>query len=119
MNWPNHPPAIRSLTVCPFEEDPGGYVEVIRTERLPAASTSPDRTVMCGYATDIGSWYFFDSLEPALALGRHARMSPDCTGYGVFEAAVETVFCTEHFNDERHLYYTGEELSRGPGAPAR
>lgn len=56
-----------------------------------------------GYAVGFGEWFFFDAKEPAVAFGRAARMSLDCHGYGVYEAAHETVCCDEH-GDERILH---------------
>ncbi|MEU1752664.1 hypothetical protein ABZ436_08435 [Micromonospora matsumotoense] len=52
-----------------------------------------DRRVLRGYAVGFGQWFFFPALEPAIAFGRAAHMSIDCTGYGVYEAAWKVIFC--------------------------
>lgn len=65
------------------------YDEVSTVDRLPREMTRDFKNVRRGYATTIGdnSWFWFRSLLPALAFGRAARMSIDCSFWDVFEAA--------------------------------
>jgi hypothetical protein len=39
-------------------------------------------------------------MAPAVAFGRAARMSLDCHGYGVYEAARDMMYCDHHRQDE-------------------
>ncbi|GAA2636736.1 hypothetical protein GCM10010399_82250 [Dactylosporangium fulvum] len=70
-------------------------------------ASGEDRIVRRGYGVGFGPnghWYFFEDIAPALAFGRAARMSLECSGYGVFQAAHELQFCLTHNADEvEHL----------------
>jgi hypothetical protein len=76
------------------------YFAVARCDVLPRAVRREDHVIVRGYAVGFGQWFFFDALEPAVAFGRAARMSYDCRGYGVYEAAQELQFCDIHDKDE-------------------
>lgn len=57
-----------------------------------------------GWAVGIAAgWFFFSDRAPATAFGRAARMSLSCSGWGLREAADETLFCDDH-GDERVLH---------------
>jgi len=43
---------------------------------------------------------FFPALEPAVTFGRAARMSLDCHGWGVYEAAQRWQYCQRHRMEE-------------------
>ena len=58
------------------------------------------------------------AFEPALAFGRAARMSLDCSAYGVYEAAQEILFCDRHDEDEVVLLVTGDRVDRKDGEVA-
>lgn len=81
----------------------GQYLAAVTCEVLPRAVNREGHVVTLGWAAGFGQWLFFEALEPALACGRAARMSMDCRGYGVYEAAHEQLFCTLHHQDERVL----------------
>jgi hypothetical protein len=85
----------------------GRYYAAARVDTLPEALSSDYRIIHRGYAVGFGKWYFFEALEPALTFGRAARMSVDCRGYGVYEAAEEVMCCTEHNHDEWALHVLG------------
>ncbi|WP_047892805.1 hypothetical protein [Micromonospora sp. RV43] len=95
--------------------DAGRYLAAVSCDRLPRQVSTDDRRVLHGYAVGFGQWFFFPALEPAITFGRAARMSIDCTGYGVYEAAWEVRFCPDHGTDERVLHLTGVSLDRQPG----
>ena len=80
----------------------GRYSAVVRGTELP----KPSRSVSAhGFAVrTIISWYFFDALAPAIALGRAARMSSDCHGFMIVRAAVEYMYCATHVDDEFVLH---------------
>lgn len=76
------------------------YLAAARCEALPKALHKDDHIIRRGYAVGFGRWFFFEALEPAVAFGQAARMSVDCHGYGVYEAAHELKFCDIHDKDE-------------------
>ncbi|MFE6510293.1 hypothetical protein ACFVBP_21685 [Nocardioides sp. NPDC057764] len=81
----------------------GTYYAVVKVDNLPSGSDLDDRYVRRGFAVNIQTgapWLFFTALPPAMAFGRAARMSADCGGYSVVEAAFERQFCDEHGDDE-------------------
>jgi hypothetical protein len=80
----------------------GRYFAAVECSRLPRRLTREDHVIRRGYAVGFGEWFFFDAIEPAITFGRAARMSIDCHGYGVYEAAHETRHCLRH-GDERVL----------------
>ena len=82
--------------------DAGAYLAAVRAEKFPSEYYSDDRIVRHGYGVGIGQWYFFDDFEPAFVFGRAARMSFDCSGWGVYRAAHVTQHCLRH-GDERVL----------------
>lgn len=85
-------------------------------DTLPDALHHDDHVVARGYAVGFGHWFFFPAIEPALAFGRAARMSAECSAYGVYEAARELQFCDEHQQDEYLLLIkNGDSLDRKPG----
>lgn len=90
-----------------FDNELGRYFAAGRVDELPEALGSDYRIIHRGFAVGFGKWYFFEALEPALTFGRAARMSPDCRGYGVYEAAEEVMCCTEHNRDEWALHIAG------------
>ncbi|MGI5292870.1 hypothetical protein ACQEVF_57500 [Nonomuraea polychroma] len=90
----------------------GQYLAAVHCGTLPQPFRRDDHTVSRGYAVGFGHWFFFDAIEPAIAFGRAARMSLDCHGYGVYEAAHEVMFCRHHGTDERVLLVTGDNLDR-------
>lgn len=95
----------------------GGYFAAVTVDALPRRVYRDHLHIAHGYAAGIGAWYFFPALEPALAFGRAARMSVDCSGYGVYAAALEVAHCLAH-GDERVLLVTGMfgvSLDRRPG----
>jgi hypothetical protein len=73
-----------------------GYFAAAACAQLPAARRGTYRVVERGWAVGIGQWFFFSAPEPAAAFGWAARMSVECSGYGVYEAARETLFCDRH-----------------------
>lgn len=79
---------------------PEAYLGVAEVRALPAERRREDHLITRGYAAGIGQWFFFPALEPAVAFGRAARMSTECSGYGVYEAARELKFCDWHLVDE-------------------
>lgn len=96
-----------------WDNELGRYFAAWYVESVPQESCTDYRMVSHGYAVGIGKWYFFDALEPAIAFGRAARMSLDCYGYGVYEAAHETQCCPEH-GDEFALHLIRGALDRKP-----
>lgn len=78
----------------------GGYLAAAACAQLPPALNRHEGGIARGWAVGIGEWFFFPAPEPAAAFGRAARMSFECTGYGVYEAARETLFCEAHDADE-------------------
>lgn len=98
-----------------FDNDLGQYFAAPHVDRLPAESYSDYRIVRRGYAVGIGTWFFFDAFEPAIAFGRAARMSIDCSGYGVYRATHEQLCCLEHHRDESVLHIAGLGLDRKDG----
>ncbi|MEU2639685.1 hypothetical protein ABZ591_35035, partial [Micromonospora fulviviridis] len=84
----------------------------MKLDALPRAVHRDDHVIRRGYAVGFGQWFFFDALPPAIAFGRAARMSTDCTGYGVYEAAQQLRFCDHHEVDEMVLLLTGTSLDR-------
>lgn len=98
------------------------YRAAVEVDALPRALHHDDHVVLRGYAVGIGQWFFFPAIEPALAFGRAARMSLDCSAYGVFEAAREILFCDRHDEDEvvllLLLLLTGDRVDRKDGEVA-
>lgn len=90
----------------------GGFFALNRTANVPNETHSDTHIVEHGYAVDFVPWMFFWTIEPAIAFGRAARMSPDCSRYGVFRAALERQHCPEHHADEIALYVAGPNLDR-------
>ncbi|MEV6965268.1 hypothetical protein AB0M47_09130 [Hamadaea sp. NPDC051192] len=83
---------------------------------LPRPLRNEDHIIRQGYGVGFGpggQWYFFEDIAPALTFGRAARMSLDCSGYGVFNAAHEVMFCDDHNTDERVLHLIGGDIDRG------
>ena len=76
--------------------EPGGYLAAAWVDSLPAESNAYDSFTERGWAVGFGQWYFFWAIEPAIAFGRAARMSVDCRGYGVYEAAYLHQECLDH-----------------------
>lgn len=93
----------------------GGYHAAVSCDPLPREVRRDDHRITRGYAVGVGQWFFFPGIEPALAFGRAARMSFDCSAYGVYEAAHELQFCYRHNVDERVLLLAGDNLDRKPG----
>lgn len=91
-----------------------GYDQVTKVTKLPKQMQSEARYVNHGYAACInqGSWFFFDSLLPALAFGRAARMSAQCSSYTVVEAAHEARSDEAEGKDRRVLHVTDRSLDR-------
>ena len=87
--------------------DAGTDRRLARVDALPRELHRDDHVVRRGYAVEFGQWFFFPAIEPALAFGRAARMSLDCSAYGVSEAAQEIQFCDRHDEDEVVLLVTG------------
>jgi hypothetical protein len=83
--------------------DAGGYFAAVACDLLPQPMTREEHVIRRGYAVGFGQWFFFTAKEPAVAFGRAARMSLDCRGYGVYEAAHEVLYCRLHHGDERVL----------------
>lgn len=81
----------------------GQYLAAVACDVLPSPLHREGHVITRGWAAGFGQWLFFEALEPALACGRAARMSTDCRGYGIREAAHELMFCTIHAQDERVL----------------
>lgn len=95
---------------------PRDYWAAVEVPTLPRELHRDDHTVARGYAVGFGQWFFFSAIEPAMAFGRAARMSADCSAYGVYEAARELQFCEHHQQDELVLLITnGDSLDRKPG----
>lgn len=95
--------------------DDTNYYAVIRCSELPNERAREDHVIKRGAAVGFGRWFFFTAKEPALAFGRAARMSLDCTdGYGVYAAAHEIRFCDLHRKDEFVLLVSGANLDRRP-----
>jgi len=92
------------------------YDDVLDVDQLPRQATSDRLGVRHGYAAHIGAglWFFFDALLPALAFGRAARMSVQCSSYDVRRAA-DQVRHHAGRGDVRTLYVTGANLDRAPG----
>jgi hypothetical protein len=92
------------------------YEDVVEVDRLPRQVTSDGLGVRHGYAARIGEglWFFFDALLPALAFGRAARMSVQCSSYDVWRAADQVRYHPGR-GDVRTLYVTGATLDRAPG----
>jgi hypothetical protein len=86
---------------------PGRYHAAVYVDQLPRAVHRDDRVIYHGWAVGCAAgWFFFGDLPPAIAFGRAARMSLECSsGYGVYRAAHETYFCPSH-GDERVLLLT-------------
>jgi hypothetical protein len=78
----------------------GPYLAAADVSPLPAPTRRENHIIARGYAVGFGQWFFFPALAPAVTFGRAARMSDDCRGYGVFEAARELMFCSLHETDE-------------------
>lgn len=77
------------------------YFAVVKCTDLPRERRREDHIIRHGAAVGFGRWFFFTDRAPALAFGRAARMSLDCTaGYGVYAAAQEIKFCDRHRKDE-------------------
>ena len=92
----------------------GGYLAAVRVDELPRPMRREDHRVLHGYAVGFGQWFFFEDIAPAVAFGRAARMSFECSGYGVFAAAHDLMFCDQHRVDERVLLITGDNVDREP-----
>ncbi|WP_211787787.1 hypothetical protein [Prauserella muralis] len=95
--------------------DDTDYYAVSACSDLPRECHREDHVIQRGAAVGFGRWFFFPATEPALAFGRAARMSLDCTsGYGVYAAAHEIKFCERHGADECVLLVdiTGGDLAR-------
>ncbi|SFW11445.1 hypothetical protein [Amycolatopsis australiensis] len=78
----------------------GRYLAAPKCDELPREVFRDDHTITRGWAVGFGEWFFFTAPEPAVTFGRAARMSADCHGYGVYEAARELQFCDIHEVDE-------------------
>lgn len=65
-----------------------------------------------GYAVGFGQWCFFADLAPAVALGRAARMSSDCHGYGIYQAARDLTHCDQHGDELVLLVDLHAEIDR-------
>ncbi|MEV6925574.1 hypothetical protein AB0M46_13890 [Dactylosporangium sp. NPDC051485] len=92
---------------------PRDYWGAVEIDTLPRALHRNDHVVARGYAVGFGQWFFFPAIEPALAFGRAARMSAECSAYGVYEAARELKFCEHHQQDELVLLIKkGDSLDR-------
>jgi hypothetical protein len=100
-----------STTLCQQYEQPrrspfgngltlGRYVVAAACDTLPQEVHRDGHIVCHGYAVGFGEWMFFPAIEPAVAFGRAARMSLDCHGWGVYEAAQERCYCERHHQDE-------------------
>lgn len=95
----------------------GRYFAAVECDPLPRPLHREDHGITHGCAVAAGHWYFFPAPEPAVVFGRAARMSPDSSYDGVFEAAVETMFCNRHDGDETALLVntrTGRLHGGGP-----
>lgn len=93
------------------------YHAVVKSADLPRERQREDHIIVRGAAVGFGRWFFFAAREPALAFGRAARMSLDCSaGYGVYSAARELKFCDRHTVDETVLLVdiAGGNLDREP-----
>lgn len=90
-------------------------VQVLGVDRLPARAslgTEGDRgVVQHGFAVNIygHEWDFFEALAPAYAFARAARMGAGCSGFALHAAAIETLLCTDHGENER-LLHLGEAM---------
>lgn len=93
-----------------------GYFAAVAVDDLPQKVHRDELSIEHGYAVGIGTWYFFDAIEPAVTFGRAGRMSSHCLGYGVYAAAMEMAYCPAH-GDEHvlHVLVTGGSLDRRPG----
>jgi hypothetical protein len=78
----------------------GGYLAAIACDDLPGNSKGDSHVSRHGYAVGFGEWMFFTAIEPAVTFGRAARMSLDCHGWGVYEAAQRLQYCARHRHDE-------------------
>lgn len=91
----------------------GRYLAAVSCEALPREVRRDGHIVQHGYTVGFGEWMFFPAIEPAVAFGRAARMSLDCHGWGVYEAAQERRYCDRHGQDEAvMLVLIGKELDR-------
>lgn len=95
--------------------DMGRYLAAVKCDALPRPMYRDDHIVRRGYGVGFGQWFFFDAIEPAVAFGRSARMSLNCSGYGVYEAAHELALCDIHRTDERVLLVGRDVLDRRDG----
>lgn len=105
----------KGATVRSNKLDDTPYYAVVVCAELPRARRREDHIIRRGAAVGFGRWFFFTDRGPALAFGRAARMSLDCTGgYGVYAAAQEIKFCDRHLKDEYVLLVdlTGGNLDR-------
>lgn len=91
---------------------PDGHRAMAQVEVLPRALHRDDHVIHRGYAVEFGQWMFFPAIEPALVFGRAARMSLDCSSYGVYEAAQEVKFCDRHGDERVLLIKSGDRLDR-------
>jgi hypothetical protein len=93
------------------------YDEVVSATTLPVAQRTDSRVVSHGYAVQLepGPWFWFSDLPPALVFGRAARMSAQCSGYGVHHAAHEIRSVPSKGTDRRTLYVIGGNLDRQAG----
>lgn len=98
--------------------DVGGYLAAVGVGVLPMECLRDNRIVRHGYAVGIGQWHFFDDFEPAYVFGRAARMSLDCSGWGVRRAAHVTQHCLLHAQDERVLLVAESVRERADDADA-
>lgn len=91
----------KGATVRGNKLDDTPYFAVVKCAELPRARRRDVHVVRRGVAVGFGRWFFFTDRAPALAFGRAARMSLDCTrGYGAYAAAQEIKFCDRHQTDE-------------------
>jgi hypothetical protein len=95
-----------------FRNRLGQYLAAVSVEELPRPRRSETAVVTRGYVVGFGSWFFFPALAPAEAFGRAARMSFDCHGYGVYQAAIDRQLCPLHRTDEAVLLVGPQVWSR-------
>src|SRR5690349_10522192 len=93
------------------------YDEVVSATTLPVEQRTDSCVVSHGYAVEIepGPWFWFSDLPPALVFGRAARMSAQCSGYGVHRAASQTRFMPGTGTDRRTLHVVQGNLDRQAG----
>lgn len=90
--------------------NPARYLAVAAVSELPAGSDSEAHRIVQGFAVFVGQWWYFPALEPASAFGRSARMSTECSSYGLYPAARELRYCRSHGDEVVLLVNTSENL---------